>query len=392
MFWFVAACSQDGLGSYREVRQVIDEHCVECHQPEGVAPVPDLSSDEKVRGWAASIKLMVEDRQMPPSALDASGFCREFTNVPVLSRAEISTISAWATRGGPVAAGTRQAPRQRSQRAERFVPSGVVLDPGVPFAPNLLQEGTRCYVVDPELVSERWLSAIQINSKSARSVQRVTLFSLDSEPALAWASHLEERDPRIGFPCYGAPRQPSVRFLARWTWGTSVLRLPGAVSLLPQRKLLMQVHYNVIPTGLDIPAPLRVALELDQQAQRAEVRVLRLEALNLPPARTYTEVKGSVRFEAATSLLGVAAEMHSAGKALQLRLLPSKSCVASFDHWNLYRQQSATFRHPLALAAGDELWITCAYNTQGRDQPTHAGEAIDQEDCAVFLYLGVIAQ
>jgi Copper type II ascorbate-dependent monooxygenase, C-terminal domain len=386
--WLLLGACNSGIPSYHgEIAELLDRYCVDCHRPDGVAPVPSLDSKDMATKWAAAIKLMAQNRAMPPSGIDGSGFCGEFVDAPTLSRSEIERLSLWADGGAP--SGSPAQRRSGTPASARFVASGVVLDQGGPFTPDLGVEGTRCFVADPGLAAERWLSAIRVGPRTARSIARVSLFALDSEETERGFIELDRSDPRPGYACFGAPHDPSVRMLARWSWGTPVRRLPGAVQLLPGRKVLLQVHYNVIPSGLGVPVQTRVELEFDPGAPRAEVDVLRIERLELPGRRSYVEARHRFVIRRAGWLVGVAAEMHTAGKALQLRVIrgTSSRCLASFDHWKVFTQQTFTSRQPVALVAGDELLVTCAYNTQSRAEVTVAGERIDQEDCAAYLYL-----
>src|SRR3954470_19577353 len=49
----------------RAVAPILQRHCQTCHRPGEAAPFP-LLTYEQARPWAASMKLMVQQKRMPP--------------------------------------------------------------------------------------------------------------------------------------------------------------------------------------------------------------------------------------------------------------------------------------------------------------------------------------
>jgi mono/diheme cytochrome c family protein len=84
-----------------EVAAIINENCVNCHRPAGIAPMA-LMSYEEVRPWAPLIKERVSKRQMPPWHIDPNIGIREYKGDISLSDQEIATIVAWADAGAPL--------------------------------------------------------------------------------------------------------------------------------------------------------------------------------------------------------------------------------------------------------------------------------------------------
>ena len=52
-----------------DVAPIVFDHCVSCHQPDGVAPM-SLTTYEEVRSWARAIRQAVVTRAMPPWKAD----------------------------------------------------------------------------------------------------------------------------------------------------------------------------------------------------------------------------------------------------------------------------------------------------------------------------------
>src|SRR6266849_5630275 len=82
----------------KDVAQILNNRCVECHRPGEVAPMP-LLSYKQVRPWAAAIKEKVLSRTMPPWLADPH--YGQFKNDRRMTQAEIDTIARWVDSGAP---------------------------------------------------------------------------------------------------------------------------------------------------------------------------------------------------------------------------------------------------------------------------------------------------
>src|SRR5262245_40603470 len=82
----------------KDVAPILYKHCVECHRPEAMAPMPLITYDD-VRPWARALKPKVTRREMPPWGADPT--IGSFANDVSLSQQEIDTIAAWVDGGAP---------------------------------------------------------------------------------------------------------------------------------------------------------------------------------------------------------------------------------------------------------------------------------------------------
>jgi len=236
---------------------------------------------------------------------------------------------------------------------------------------------------------DRLVTAFRVTSTEPRSVQQLTLYALDSPRAEERASHLDNADGEPGYGCYGSSRVDGARLVMSWTWDSPVLRLPRGfgVRLHGNRKLVLQIHYNPVATGLDVPTRTRVELEFDDDVREASLFDVAPAALRLDPGMTRVEASAEVTVPDALTLLGVAPRMHSLGKTMELDRVgrQREECLANFDHWDFYKQRLFEYVRPVFLRSGDVLRISCVYNTQNRVAPTRAGERIDDEQCVAAL-------
>lgn len=81
---------------YDDIQFIFAEHCLRCHYPDGVAPMP-LVTFEQARPWARSIEQEVLARRMPPWFADPR--VGEFQNDARLSERERSAILKWVELG-----------------------------------------------------------------------------------------------------------------------------------------------------------------------------------------------------------------------------------------------------------------------------------------------------
>src|SRR5258708_39639400 len=82
----------------KDVAPILQKHCQTCHRPGEAAPFP-LVTYEQARPWAATMKLAVKQKRMPPWYADPA--IGHFANDRSLTEKEISTILAWANAGTP---------------------------------------------------------------------------------------------------------------------------------------------------------------------------------------------------------------------------------------------------------------------------------------------------
>jgi mono/diheme cytochrome c family protein len=94
------APSQGDVTFTKDVAPIVQQHCQECHRPNGIAPMSLLTYDE-VRPFAKAMKLKVTARAMPPWFIDPNVGITEFKNFGGLTNDEIATIAKWADAGAP---------------------------------------------------------------------------------------------------------------------------------------------------------------------------------------------------------------------------------------------------------------------------------------------------
>jgi Copper type II ascorbate-dependent monooxygenase, C-terminal domain len=372
---------------YEDVRPILSRSCAPCHSRGGVAPTPRLETLEEITSALGKIRLAVKMRDMPPWGAENTGLCGTWKGALWLPDAELRTLVKWTENpipGDPKRA--RDAPRPAEPS---FRSSGLVADIGGDFRPGLGPDAYRCFVTEPGVTKDAVATAFRATSTERRSVEHVALYASDSPETDAALTALDAIDPALGYSCYGSSGVSSARLLASFTWDSPVLRMPRGygVRLRAGRKVVVQIHYNPIATGLGVPTRTRIEIEVDDRAREASFLTVSPGDFRLEPRRTHVEAHGEATLPHAFRLLGVAPRMHSLGKVMQLDRNSDAdwACTGSFDHWNFYRQRFFELEKPLDLRAGTRLRVSCAYDTESRAEPVRMGDAIDEEECVAAL-------
>lgn len=379
----LVACGPRAVTYTSDVQPLISARCQGCHREGGIAPFA-LETYEQAVAHAEAMRAATLARTMPPWGVDDS--CQSWADSERLTSEQLDVLSRWAD--GEKARGTAAlVERQPAQ----FSPTHT-LDPGVEYALRSdLADDYRCFLVDPELSTDMFVTAYRVDPGDARVVHHVILYAPTTQPAEEAAAALDGQDSAPGYTCFGGPGVAS-RAVAGWAPGAPVTRFPAetGVRLLAGRKLIVQVHYNTrLTAGADRT---RVALEL-----AADVPI---EATIVPLADTSLEVSPGQAEVTATSELslplpvrvkvrGVFPHMHRLGRKLKLELNRAErwQCAVNVPSWDFNWQRFYFYEAPLAAVPGDVIRLSCTYDTSSRTSPVRWGEGTDDEMCLVGLYV-----
>ncbi len=377
---------------YEDVAPLLNEHCIGCHRVGGIAPFA-LTSFEQASAHAGAIASATRTRSMPPMPVDNSGTCNTFSNARWLSQAEIQLLSDWASSGaapGDPANAAAAAPRAdddeladadaRLGLASAYTPHGVDGD-----------DEYRCFVLPPAVEENAYLTAYQVSPGDARVVHHVILYQPVGTAAEAAALALTDEDPEPGYACFGSA---GVRAepLALWAPGSGVTRFPAGTGLplVANRRLVMQVHYNV--GNGSFPARTEVSLKLSSEPLIPSTQLsVANERLQLPPGQELVESKWTATFEppASFTVYGAMPHMHTLGRTLRVdgEVNGASQCLVNVDRWDFHWQNSWWYTTPLSLSPLHALSIRCGFDTTTRSEPVVWGDRTSDEMCIAYFYL-----
>ena len=420
----------------RDVGPILLAKCAGCHVQGGIAPFP-LTTARDARRHAARIAEVVASGRMPPwlPGPDSPAYVGQERRR--LTAAERRTIRGWVDGGARV--GTGKAPRRPPAPAPPAGSRTLTLAPARPYTPNAAaSDDYRCFLLDPKLRRDAWITAATIRPGRPSQVHHVILFEAAGAQAAA-AARLDRASGSRGWTCYGGPGLPpdlgsggarlrfgSPQWLAAWAPGHANDALPAGrgIRLRAGAKVVMQVHYNLLHGAKQDRS--RAVLRLASRAKPLETMLLAapvelpcprgaqgaqcsreaaLERLRraygtafMPDALlslcgragvTATTTSCARPAPAPMTIHGVAGHMHVRGRELRLVVAPGTAAERTLLHipaWDFHWQDAYTLRRPVRVAAGTSLGLRCRFENTG-EPPRYVlwGEGTDDEMCLGVL-------
>ena len=396
---FVAACNggggdddDDDDGSpptyWADIKPILNEECIGCHVGGGIAPFA-LSTYGSASTFGFSIRSATQTRYMPPSTIDNSGACNTWTDARWLTDAEITTIDEWVAAGFPEGnpADAPPAPTPLPTLTE----VNETIDTAFDYTPPASADEYRCFVVNRDGEAASFLTAYEVQPGNAEIVHHVVLFMPASQADEDAADALDTGDAGPGYQCFGASGVDA-SILSVWAPGTGATFFPAGtgIQIPANRNLVIQVHYNTLGSVGGDPF---TAIDLDLETtvgQQAAILPFgaALGSFTIPPGETAYEVVRTATVPIGGTVHAIYPHMHTHGRLLLVEQIrgATTSCVANVDRWNFGWQQFFTATTPIELQSGDEIRVTCTFDTQGETDPITSGENTDQEMCGIGVY------
>lgn len=324
------------------------------------------------------------------------------------------------------------------RKGERFLTIGLPGGPYQPAAPSGGKDDYRCFLVDPQLTKDSFVTGAEVLPGQPAIVHHAILYRVDPGQVAAARQH-DEHTPGRGWTCFGGAALPasggaamvagsldSAPWLAAWApgGGESVFGRGTGVRLRAGSQIVLQVHYNLRALAeADGPDDTQVRLRLAPgSAHLAALHTMLLAApIELPCTaaehgalcdRGTALIDLSSRFgqQAGTTVAGlqllcggsllspragptqhcdrrvrapmvvraVAGHMHLLGRSISVTLdpgQPGQRMLLDRKVWDFDNQRATPLREPVTVRAGDTLRVTCTHDAGLRSLiPELAGE------------------
>jgi hypothetical protein len=317
--------------------------------------------------------------------------------------------------GGTTAAADTSRPlRAGEERVDLEMPQSYT-----PSAPNGVgTDDYRCFLLDPDLAEDRFLTGTDVRPGNADVVHHVILFQVPPE-AVGTAEQTDAASPGPGWTCFGdmgvqtGPNLDDAPWLAAWApGGEEQVRERGyGVRLEEGARVVMQVHYNLLAgnepdrsavrlrlarpgaaleevSTMLLPAPVELPCRpdrddsplCDRQAALADVKERfgegpgstadLLHLLCATPVAATSVSRCDRTIQRPTTIMAAAGHMHLLGRSLTLEVnpgTPRARTVLDIPVWN-FDDQGARAVDPVRLQPGDEVRVTCRHSQQLRDE------------------------
>lgn len=373
---------------YGDVEPIVQRSCLGCHVEGGIGPF-SLESYEMAKTYAPEIRAHVRARVMPPWM--PSDDCSPLRDSRRLADDEVETITGWVEQGtheGDPADHEEPTVRAGLSRVD------LELEMAEGYVPNEdLDDDYRCFVLDPALTEDRFITGIDILPGQRALVHHVLLFPASAADAAA----LDAAEPGPGWTCFGGPGTDSIAALGAWAPGTPPSDYPEGtgVRLAAGDVVVMQVHYH-LDNAPPAPDRTRVQLRLESSVEQvATMFPLFHDGFAIPPgSQGYSDgmsidigLLGQVAPNA--RLHGVLPHMHTLGRRIRFGVEgASDICLVDIPAWDFHWQQAYFFEEAggVGLTGGGSLVLECTW-----DNPTSStvrwGEGTNDEMCLVYLYV-----
>ncbi|HEU4533169.1 MAG TPA: cytochrome c, partial [Polyangiaceae bacterium] len=275
------------LTFWQDVAPVYYQRCVSCHSEGGIAPFR-LDDYASAKQWAAASKDAVASRRMPPFLATADGSCGSLRDPAWLDDGEIKAIVEWAD-----SAMVEGAPRADLRPAEVATLAGDYqevrspdFEPRIEPGPYAASDEYRCFLVDPKLAADRFITGYEVAPGNDALVHHVVVLSVDPK-APGYLNDgrtndeimraLDQESPdRDGWTCYSSAGEgvETVASPVVWAPGQGAVFYPDGLGMrvAAGEVLVMQVHYNLAdPAVRGQRALTSVKLRLSERVEREAI-------------------------------------------------------------------------------------------------------------------------
>ena len=412
--------TSSALTYYGDALPIFEQHCLQCHQDGGIAPFRlDQYAEAKVQ--AGAIVAALQSHEMPPWAATSDGSCQNFSHSLALPDADRETITQWATSGA--AAGTPRAVElpSRPSLADATEFPTPMFSPVAQGGDLAEFDEYRCFSIDPGFDDVRFITGYDVVPGTPSVIHHVlvNIVDPDAESDMAGMTNGEVMDAlhaqspdRDGWPCFGMAGDgvnvESVPVV--WAPGQGMVEFPGesGVPIVPGRRLVVQVHYNLADNPGAITDQTVVQLRLAPSVTNVGLMVLDDQLLDtlfenkpyaLEPGKTSVKYNWQSHVSdyfgdlANVKLYGVMPHMHQRGHKFRMNVGPDNAptCGMDVQSWDFHWQHMYFYSQPLDVTPDTKLDVTCDFDTSGDTDPVLPGWGTRNEMCLAAMYYVVPA-
>jgi hypothetical protein len=357
----------------KDVAPILQKHCETCHRPGEAAPF-SLLTYEDARSWAATIKMVVAQKIMPPWYADPQ--YGHFANERSLSVNEIRTLVTWVN-GGAQKGASEETPPPKQDFVEGWgIPApNVVLTLPKPFSVPASGVIDYQYAIVPTGFSEdKWVQMLEVRPTDRAVVHHIIAYL--REPG---SNYFKDQKPGVFFtaPPPKADEKTDTSalpsdFLVGYAPGQPAEILnPGEGKLIKAGSdIVFEVHYT--PNGRPTTDQTRLGLVFAKSPPKE--RVLTLSASNgtfkIPPGDPNYKVDATFEVRKDVRLVALHPHMHARGKSFEYRLVfpnGKKETILSVPVYNWHWQLWYNLAEPIDLPQGTKIECTAHFDNSANN-------------------------
>lgn len=373
------------LNFSKDVRAVLRQHCMGCHNPRGMAPsYVDLTtygtdSAPGARAWATAIEEEILTGRMPPWQADPR--FDHYSNSRRMTQEEIDIIIGWVQGGAP------QGPRRGIEAPQGFGGEGwvlgspdVVIEGEEPFMlPADQQTARTSFSVAPELTADSWVTGFEFQPGSVDAVYRMAAWIHDPAGAAPEFLEVEVQTPYDPFrdederePTRLRPMRLGPHFLGQWVRGDAPVLFPQEMGrrLRMGSRLEVVVEYRRRPGdgAAEITDQSRLGLFLAQTVDEVELIIesdrVGFDSLALQGKKARKPVSSSFVISEDVRLIGLAPELSTrlSSVEVQARFPDSRTqTLLLLEDYDPEFPASFYFSEPIHVPGGTTIEMIAAF-------------------------------
>ncbi len=388
---------------YRDVLPILQDHCQQCHRPNGIAGNSYVTYRETSE-YAQDIADLASKRIMPPWFADPH--FGKFSNDPSLTEQQIATLVAWAKNRAP-AGNPADAPPLRHWAGGWDIPQpDLVLKMPVPVP--IPAHGVIEYtyeIVPTHFTRDTWVQMSQVLPTGLAYVHHAVVYI--RPPGSTWLRNAPLEKPFTASDLKDAQGQRETHWtdsdmLLVYAPGSAPDRFPDTMAkFIPAGSdLVFQMHYTTNGRAGTDQTSVGMVFSKQQPPQRVLTLQLTNSSFLIPPGAPNfrVEVAGTIPNDA--TLISFFPHLHLRGKRFEYNIVHPDGSIETLlrVNYNFHWQLSYKLAQPLFLKAGTKLqaiaWFDNSSNNPHNPDPTqsvHWGDQTSDEMMVGFFDVAVPA-
>jgi hypothetical protein len=434
-----ASAARSAAPTWNDVAPLFAAKCSGCHREGGIAPF-SLTSARSAQAHAQSALAMTQAGLMPPWMPGPDSPAYLGGDRRVLTPAEKDLIARWVRGGAKLGTGGTIAAQTAEDTAPGTAMTLTTAHPYLPHATGGATDDYHCFVLDPKLTQDVFVTSAVVQPQMTHEVHHVILF----EAAGANAAEARQRDAASGgrgWTCFGGPglsetrantgtigseRLGSPQWISAWVPGHATNALPAGTGVLVHSGALvvMQVHYNLmhgamvdrsrvvlktvpaagstltpldtflVPAPVELPCPAGVhsALCSRDAALQAEAKKYGSDAAIIPIGLLYLcgktladypqhvgaahDIGTSCTRTVSRPLRIYGVAGHMHTRGVDIRIELNGQTLLHIPRWDFHWQDAYYLAQPVDASPGDTIRVTCRFDNSRAAQPVIGGKRL----------------
>jgi peroxiredoxin len=368
-----------------QIARIMQAHCVKCHRTGEIAPFT-LTSYKDAKGWAETVREVVDSQRMPPWSADPH--YGKFTNDARLSDGEKRLIAEWIENGVPEGDPAQLPPPTQFTAGWQIPKPDLVVKMREPFtvpATGLVEY--KYFIVDPHFKTDMWVKAAEGRPGNRSVVHHMALFYLPPG-----RTQLEAADATMNLLVSSVPGIPEL--IAPEGYAR---RIPAGANLV------FQMHYT--PNGTQQTDQSECGFVfVDAKSVKRELNVgtlVNFEFL-IPPGVADYKTEGNDKFDQDILLFSLMPHMHLRGKSFRFCAVDPdghQEILLDVPRYDFNWQNNYELVQPRPMKAGSKLTCVAHFDNSENNlsnpdptKPVHWGEQTFDEMMVGMYYFGLAEQ